>query len=123
VHSDVGGGYPETGLSDIALEWMADKARERSLCLDFTWIDNPPISADPMGKMHDSQTWVYKIATLAFVKIPSAFRVPLPKIDPEDVKHINWRGDFVRHFPDDMTVHPAVQARNSALQTPPPPGP
>lgn len=27
VHSNIGGGYPFTGLSDIALEWMADKAR------------------------------------------------------------------------------------------------
>lgn len=27
VHSNIGGGYPSTGLSDIALEWMADKAR------------------------------------------------------------------------------------------------
>jgi uncharacterized protein (DUF2235 family) len=27
AHSNIGGGYPSTGLSDIALEWMADKAR------------------------------------------------------------------------------------------------
>lgn len=26
VHSDVGGGYPEPGLSDIALDWMLDRA-------------------------------------------------------------------------------------------------
>ncbi|HEX4235640.1 MAG TPA: DUF2235 domain-containing protein [Caldimonas sp.] len=26
AHADVGGGYPETGLSDIALDWMADEA-------------------------------------------------------------------------------------------------
>jgi uncharacterized protein (DUF2235 family) len=26
VHSDVGGGYPRAGLSDIALEWMLDRA-------------------------------------------------------------------------------------------------
>jgi uncharacterized protein (DUF2235 family) len=122
VHSDVGGGYPETGLSDIALEWMADKARKRDLRLDLTCIDNPPIKANPLGQMHNSQTWVYKIATLAFVKIPSALRVPLPKIDPKDIKRISWRGDFVRQFPDDATVHPAVQARNPASRTPPPSG-
>jgi uncharacterized protein (DUF2235 family) len=27
VHSDVGGGYPDTGLSEIPLLWMAEKAR------------------------------------------------------------------------------------------------
>jgi len=26
VHSDIGGGYPETGLSDLALEWMIKEA-------------------------------------------------------------------------------------------------
>jgi len=31
VHSDVGGGYPETSLSDIALRWMVDRARSCGL--------------------------------------------------------------------------------------------
>jgi uncharacterized protein (DUF2235 family) len=34
VHSDVGGGYPETGLSDIALSWMMRKAKSRGLQFD-----------------------------------------------------------------------------------------
>jgi uncharacterized protein (DUF2235 family) len=34
VHSDVGGGYAETGLSDIALSWMMQKAKLRGLMLD-----------------------------------------------------------------------------------------
>jgi uncharacterized protein (DUF2235 family) len=29
VHSDIGGGYPDTGLSDIALQWMLDGAARR----------------------------------------------------------------------------------------------
>jgi uncharacterized protein (DUF2235 family) len=31
VHCDIGGGYPDTSLSDIALLWMADGAREYGL--------------------------------------------------------------------------------------------
>jgi uncharacterized protein (DUF2235 family) len=31
VHSDVGGGYSDTGLSEIALLWMAEKARDCGL--------------------------------------------------------------------------------------------
>lgn len=33
VHCDVGGGYPETGLSDITLSWMMNKAQ--ALGVDF----------------------------------------------------------------------------------------
>jgi hypothetical protein len=31
VHCDIGGGYPDTSLSDIALLWMADRARQYGL--------------------------------------------------------------------------------------------
>ncbi len=34
VHCDVGGGYPETGLSDITLSWMMGKARTLGLEFD-----------------------------------------------------------------------------------------
>jgi Uncharacterized alpha/beta hydrolase domain (DUF2235) len=33
VHSDVGGGYPDPALAEIALLWMADRARECGLVL------------------------------------------------------------------------------------------
>ena len=31
VHCDIGGGYPDTSLSDIALLWLADRARDYGL--------------------------------------------------------------------------------------------
>ncbi|MGD2093322.1 MAG: DUF2235 domain-containing protein [Candidatus Aminicenantes bacterium] len=34
VHSDVGGSYPEHGLSDIALEWIIDEAEKCGLEID-----------------------------------------------------------------------------------------
>jgi uncharacterized protein (DUF2235 family) len=34
AHSDVGGGYPEGGLSDIALDWMMDSAKTAGLEVD-----------------------------------------------------------------------------------------
>ncbi len=66
MHTDVGGGYAETGLSDIVLEWMigyavkhglriyADPNRERGLC-----------TPNANGYMHNSRdkwwkTWVFK---------------------------------------------------------------
>ncbi len=34
VHCDIGGGYPETGLSDITLSWMMGKAENLGLLID-----------------------------------------------------------------------------------------
>jgi uncharacterized protein (DUF2235 family) len=54
VHCDVGGGYPETGLSDLALGWMAARAAEQGLGLD---VD--ALSPDPFGVLHDSFHGIY----------------------------------------------------------------
>ncbi len=56
VHSDVGGGYPETGLSDIPLKWMLEKAQ--SLNLNFNPV---PMQPDPMGLMHESMKGFYNL--------------------------------------------------------------
>ena len=49
VHSDVGGGNGNTGLSDIALKWMMSKAKAAGLPIDDadipTWT--PPVAATP----------------------------------------------------------------------------
>ena len=58
VHCDVGGGYPQTGLSDIALRWMIDRARECGLAFQ---PDQPPMSPDPKGTLHDSRTGAYTL--------------------------------------------------------------
>ena len=56
VHSDVGGGYPDSGLSDLALEWMHEKAENCNL--EFEDI---PVNPDPKAKMHESYTGFYKL--------------------------------------------------------------
>ncbi|MEU7469545.1 DUF2235 domain-containing protein [Streptomyces sp. NPDC044984] len=75
VHSDVGGGYKETGLSDIALLWMVDHARRHGLefdadvlsaegprvmrpaeCVDFR------VRPDASGPLHASRTGLYRLA-------------------------------------------------------------
>ncbi|MGN6160613.1 MAG: DUF2235 domain-containing protein [Marmoricola sp.] len=54
AHSDVGGGYPETGLSDTALLWMAREARAAGLVFDVpllaTYVNSgsDPIRHDPL---------------------------------------------------------------------------
>jgi len=58
VHSDVGGGYPqtETGLSDITLKWMCEKAENCQL--NFApLIANPA----PLAQKHESYKGFYKV--------------------------------------------------------------
>jgi uncharacterized protein (DUF2235 family) len=74
VHSDVGGGYLQAGLSDVAFQWMIDKARS----FDLTIVEPPvragapvslnpgetavvDIAPDPLGELHESRTGIYKL--------------------------------------------------------------
>jgi uncharacterized protein (DUF2235 family) len=49
AHSDVGGGYKETGLSDGALLWMIDALKEKGLLFADTVANIKP---DPLGPAH-----------------------------------------------------------------------
>ena len=74
VHSDVGGGYPEPELAEIALLWMVERARDCGLAFEpghftvpGTGIDperrrlGQDLAPDPLGKIHDSLTGVYRL--------------------------------------------------------------
>lgn len=51
VHSDVGGGYADCGLSDIALQWMAQRLAAQGLLLRPAM---PPARPDPWARVHNS---------------------------------------------------------------------
>ena len=73
VHCDVGGGYREPELSELALVWMADNARGCGLAfrpdhLAVTQDCDPAkrregiqLAPDPRGPLHDSRTRFYKL--------------------------------------------------------------
>jgi hypothetical protein len=75
-HSDVGGGYGQTGLSDTALEWMVREAKKEGLAFDdellavYTDCGSPAIR-------HESLTAPYRFLNLAS-------RVRLAVRRPED---------------------------------------
>ena len=56
VHSNIGGGYASTGLSDIALQWMVDRARTCELDLN-----DIPARPDEMRDPEESRTAFYKL--------------------------------------------------------------
>jgi hypothetical protein len=55
VHSDIGGGFPETGLSDLALDWMIKEAMavEHPLIVDMTRLK---LKQSQEGIQHDERT-------------------------------------------------------------------
>jgi uncharacterized protein (DUF2235 family) len=59
VHSNVGGGYEDTGLSDVTLYWMAMRAEQCGLALDPAWANR--IEPDEFGELRDSRTGLYKL--------------------------------------------------------------
>jgi len=61
AHSDVGGGYSETGLSDLALEWMIGRARAAGLAFDAAALAAYPLKPDPHGMLHNSKTGLYRL--------------------------------------------------------------
>src|SRR5439155_532789 len=56
-----GGGHAETGLSDIALDWMLGKARSAGLAFDGQALAAYPLHGNPLGKLHDSKTGLYRL--------------------------------------------------------------
>jgi uncharacterized protein (DUF2235 family) len=64
VHSDVGGGYPEHGLSDDALVWMMDCAKTAGLELDANVVNTLGAKPDPLQNQHDSLSFVFKLEAI-----------------------------------------------------------
>lgn len=58
VHADVGGGYADSGLSDVALQWMIDEASQAELAFDGGMTGQ--IRPEPLGVLHDSMKGIFK---------------------------------------------------------------
>ncbi|MBE7156817.1 MAG: DUF2235 domain-containing protein [Rhodospirillales bacterium] len=62
VHCDVGGGYYTTGLSDAAFDWMIEKAKGCGLKFREEALQHGVLLApDPIGKLHDSYGFFFKL--------------------------------------------------------------
>lgn len=91
VHSNVGGGYPDQGLSDGALAWMIERLqRYTSLEFDPDYLDDN-LRPDPTGRLYDSRGGVLW----------------------------RWLPAQSRTIPKDADLHPSVKARMEACLAPP----
>jgi uncharacterized protein (DUF2235 family) len=75
VHADVGGGYYRSGLSDIALQWMMDKATACNLELNPSYHS---VNGNFSDELHDS--WI------GFFKARPTYKRP---IEPNDLIHFS----------------------------------
>lgn len=60
VHSNVGGGYADSGLSDIALEWMLGKARSLNIGFKENYLSEN-VKPDPLAAIRSSTTGIFSI--------------------------------------------------------------
>jgi uncharacterized protein (DUF2235 family) len=91
VHSDIGGGYPETPLSDLALEWMIDRATTAGLEFDDGVRAAHPTHGDPAGGMHDSMSAMYRLQRalsrpVGLQKAPQVGEDPTQSVDDSAIR-------------------------------------
>jgi uncharacterized protein (DUF2235 family) len=55
VHANVGGGYPDDGLSSVSLKWMIGEAKKRGLRFGDTAVKIIEASEAPYGRLYDSR--------------------------------------------------------------------
>ena len=105
VHSDVGGGYPQRGLADGALDWMVNGARNLGLVVTAPPVTHP----DPLACRHESCVGLW---TLRQKERP----IPAPAVlDPGVLKRLAGRNDY---RPAPLAAHPLCA---SYYGSPPPP--
>ncbi|ROU01922.1 DUF2235 domain-containing protein [Marinobacter sp. R17] len=61
VHSDVGGGYAATGLSDLALQFMIGQANQHGLEWKLGDVFQTPPEDRYLTTLNDSFTWPYRL--------------------------------------------------------------
>jgi len=75
VHANVGGGYPDSSLSDIALLWMKDRTLECGLAFDDGYVSRT-VHAAPTGVLRNSRTGFYRVLPEFVRNISTSGRAP-----------------------------------------------
>lgn len=107
VHSDVGGGYKESGLADGALKWMISELKEVAPTLH--WVTNlvNQISPNENDVLHDSHVGIMKVLITSPRSIPS-FTAQTDQFHKSAIKRFNnppiKQGEYRKNRPLGSTV-------------------
>jgi uncharacterized protein (DUF2235 family) len=107
AHSDVGGGYRETGLSDTSLLWMAREAHDAGLVFDVPllthYVDSgsDPIRHNPLNRMYKVDDLILEARMkVSREKRASAFSGGLRRLTNERALSVRVASSAVAHFQD-----------------------
>ncbi|WP_426441939.1 DUF2235 domain-containing protein [Bradyrhizobium genosp. P] len=122
VHSDIGGGYPQNGLSYVTLDWMLDRAKAYGLrYLDQQREITVDPLIDPTDKLNDSRKGLAGYYRYKPRNVLDIYREPSYKLSVRDDMRRIWR--LLRHQHDPQTeilndLHPSVKRPVEPVPTP-----
>ena len=88
MHSNIGGSYRNTGLSDIALKWLADRAAHHGLKFTRQFISLQPLAADK-GRLEDSCSVLYRVLRF-LASVPTLGKSGLNNMAISDVRDASY---------------------------------
>ncbi len=103
AHSDVGGGYDSTGLSDTALLWMVREAHRAGLVFDVPllahYVDSgcDPIRHNPLSRMFKVDNWALKMRGGSGSRA-AAFDGGLRRLSTERALSVRVASSAITHF-------------------------
>ena len=104
AHSDVGGGYPETGLSDTSLLWMAREAHDAGLVFDVPLLNHyvnsgsDPIRHNPLNRMYRMDNLVLTAKSKVRSTKSSGFSGGMRRLTNERALSVRVASSAVTHF-------------------------
>jgi uncharacterized protein (DUF2235 family) len=100
VHSDVGGGYPESDLADVPLRWMAARAAAAGLVLNAGWEE--ATHPDALAQDHPSRKGFYRLMR--------PYERVLTGTDGGSAATSGWRrmGELPGYHPDNLRTYLAT---------------
>ena len=112
-HSDVGGGVPDTGLSDTTLLWMAAEASRQGLVFDEdTFVDY--VTSGSEATRHDSMNpgyWLLNSFTRSRIsKSHSAFAHGWRVLAPDSSVGVQISSSALAHFQEGKYQRPNVES-------------